>query len=78
MNDDEPNTFLLDNDPARLLPYSKQMLPEDSRSHHAAKGVPAEPPCAFQRKLLMMLPRQNSALSSSQMDAWGIAAEGGY
>jgi hypothetical protein len=29
MNDDEPNTFLLDNDPAKLRPYSKRMIDED-------------------------------------------------
>jgi hypothetical protein len=29
MNDDEPNTFLLDHDPVKLLPYSKQLIPED-------------------------------------------------
>jgi hypothetical protein len=27
--DDEPDTFLIDNNPARLLPYSKRLLPED-------------------------------------------------
>jgi hypothetical protein len=27
--DDEPDTFLTDNDPARLLPFSKRLLPED-------------------------------------------------
>jgi hypothetical protein len=27
--EDEPDTFLIDNDPARLLPYSKRLLPED-------------------------------------------------
>ena len=27
--DEEPNTFLIDNDPAKLLPYSKQLLPDD-------------------------------------------------
>jgi hypothetical protein len=27
--DDEPNTFLTDNDPAKLLPYSKRLIPED-------------------------------------------------
>lgn len=31
MDDDcEFNTFLIDNDPAALLPYSKRLLPEDS------------------------------------------------
>ena len=33
MNDDEEqdeaNTFLIDNDPAKLLPYSKRLVPED-------------------------------------------------
>jgi hypothetical protein len=29
MNNDEANTFLLDNNPAKLLPYSKRLLPED-------------------------------------------------
>jgi hypothetical protein len=29
MTDDEPNTFLLDHDPANLLPYSKRLAPED-------------------------------------------------
>jgi hypothetical protein len=30
MNDDEDtNTFLVDNDPAKLLPYSKRLVPED-------------------------------------------------
>lgn len=27
--DDEPNTFLLDHDPAKLLPYSKRLIEED-------------------------------------------------
>jgi hypothetical protein len=26
---DEPNTFLIDNDPKTLLPYSKRLVPED-------------------------------------------------
>jgi hypothetical protein len=27
--DDEPDTFLFDRDPAKLLPYTKRLLPED-------------------------------------------------
>ena len=27
--DGEPETFLIDHDPARLHPYSKRLLPED-------------------------------------------------
>jgi hypothetical protein len=44
MNDDEElNTFLLDNDPAKLLSHSKQLLPEDPeavllpRAHHQSR-----------------------------------------
>ena len=48
-DDDELNTFLLDNDPANLLPYSKQMLPEDPE----AERLPRAHPRTFQRKLLM-------------------------
>jgi hypothetical protein len=29
INDDEERTWLLDNDPAKLLPFSKRLLPED-------------------------------------------------
>jgi hypothetical protein len=29
MNDDEPNTYLLDHDPAKLLPVRRQIAPED-------------------------------------------------
>jgi hypothetical protein len=29
MNDDEERTWLLDNDPANLLPFSKRLVPED-------------------------------------------------
>lgn len=29
MNDDEPNTYLLDHNPANLLPYVKRLAPED-------------------------------------------------
>jgi hypothetical protein len=29
MSDDEPDTFLIDNDPGKLLPYSRRILPED-------------------------------------------------
>jgi hypothetical protein len=29
MNDDKPNTNLLDRDPGKLLPYSKRIVPED-------------------------------------------------
>jgi hypothetical protein len=29
MQDYEPDTFLIDNDPAKLLPFSKRMVPED-------------------------------------------------
>jgi hypothetical protein len=30
MMDDESDTFLIDNNPAKLLPYSKRLLPEDT------------------------------------------------
>lgn len=29
MNDDEIDTFLIDHNPAKLLPFSKRLLPED-------------------------------------------------
>jgi hypothetical protein len=39
MNDDEEfNTFLLDNDPAKLLPYSKRLVPEDEDTQTLPKG----------------------------------------
>jgi hypothetical protein len=44
VNDDEElDTFLIDNDPAKLLPCSKQLLPEDPeavllpRAHHQSR-----------------------------------------
>jgi hypothetical protein len=43
MNDDEPNTFLLDNDPAKLLPFSKRIIAEDPdvvilpNAHHTSR-----------------------------------------
>lgn len=44
MNDDEPNTYLLDHDPAKLLPYSKQLLPEDPEAVMLPKGrLPSHP-----------------------------------
>jgi hypothetical protein len=38
-DDDEFNTFLIDNDPAKLLPYSKRLTPEDPEA--AALPKPA-------------------------------------
>ncbi len=45
MNDDEDlDTFLLDNDPAKLLPYSKRMIPEDPEVLILPKAsVPSHP-----------------------------------
>lgn len=34
MTDDEIDTFLLDHDPAKLLPYSNRLLPEDDAGRH--------------------------------------------
>jgi hypothetical protein len=45
MNDDEElDTFLLDNNPANLLPYSKRLIPEDPDTVTLPKGfIPSEP-----------------------------------
>ena len=43
MNDDEPNTYLLDHNPAWLLPYSKRLIPKDlevvtlPKAHHTSR-----------------------------------------
>jgi hypothetical protein len=43
-DDDELNTFLIDNDPAKLLPYSKQMLPDDPEAEKLPRAhVPNHP-----------------------------------
>jgi hypothetical protein len=45
MNDDEElGTFLLDNDPADLLPYSKRLIPEDTETQQLPKAyIPNSP-----------------------------------
>jgi hypothetical protein len=41
---DEPDTYILDHDPARLLPYSEQLVPEDPEAVLLAKAhVPNHP-----------------------------------
>lgn len=35
--DDDPDTFLTDNDPAKLLPFSKRLLPEDPEAIDAGR-----------------------------------------
>jgi len=35
--DDQPNTFLIDNDPAKMLPFSKRLVPEDSDAIDAGR-----------------------------------------
>jgi hypothetical protein len=44
MNDDEPNTFLLDNDPAKLRPYSKRMIDEDPEAVTLPRAFVPSPP----------------------------------
>jgi hypothetical protein len=42
--DDGPNTFLIDNNPAKLLPYSKRLLPEDPETDALPKAhIPNHP-----------------------------------
>jgi hypothetical protein len=36
--EDEPDTFLVDNDPAKLLPYSKRLVPEDPDTEQLPKA----------------------------------------
>ena len=44
MNDDEerdvPDTFLIDNDPAKMLPFSKRLVPEDPDANRRACKEP--------------------------------------
>jgi hypothetical protein len=37
MMNDEIDTFLIDHDPAKLLPYSKRLLPEDPEAVDAGR-----------------------------------------
>jgi hypothetical protein len=44
--DDGPNTFLIDNNPAKLLLYSKRLLPEDPETARFPKPIsPTTLPC---------------------------------
>lgn len=35
--DDDSNTFLIDNDPAKLLPFTRRLLPEDPEAAELAR-----------------------------------------
>ena len=42
--DDEPDTYLTDHNPAKLLPYSKRLVPEDPETITLPKAyVPNHP-----------------------------------
>jgi hypothetical protein len=47
MNDDEPNTYLLDHDPAKLLPYSKRFVLEDPEVTTLPKAYQPNHPALF-------------------------------
>ena len=41
---EEPDTFLVDNDPAKLLPYSKRLVPEGPEFQRLPKAhIPSHP-----------------------------------
>jgi hypothetical protein len=46
MNDD-PDTFIIDHDPAKLLPYSKRLVPEDEQTEQLPKRYQPSDPRLF-------------------------------
>jgi hypothetical protein len=47
MTDDEPNTYLIDHNPANLLPYSKRLVPEDPEAEILPKAYSPSDPRLF-------------------------------
>jgi len=41
---DDPDTFIIDHDPAKVLPHSKRLIPEDDGTEQLAKQYqPSDP-----------------------------------
>jgi hypothetical protein len=90
--DDEPNTFLIDNNLAKLLPYSKRLIPEDPeaaalpKAHipttlpYTAKAI--HNPCilvgmATFTKLQQQKHRQDF-IDECRQNAWGAACHANW